>query len=131
MQRNTLAAALFLFILTQAHAASNQEPLVVPFKTVGSLMLVDVRINGEPKRMIFDSGAQRTALNAKTQQDHVLTGIIDVGRFRWFNFPIILTNMSNMFNVLGEGDGVLGQDFLRDFKTVTIDYKTNTITLSK
>lgn len=128
MATKTLAVPLlFATLFITAHA--EQKPVTLHFKSVGTLMLVDVRINGQPKAMVFDSGAQRTALNAKSQHDHVLTGIIDIEHNTWFNFPIILTNMTSMFSVLGEGDGVLGQDFMRQFKSISIDYKTSTIIL--
>lgn len=124
-----LALVAFIAISTGI-VQGEQKPVVVSFRNVGTLLMIDVRVNGEPKEMIFDSGAQRTALNYKTQSDRVMTAIIDIDRNRWFNFEIILSNLSPMFAVLGEGDGVIGQDFMRQFSAISIDYKSHKITLT-
>ena len=112
-----------------AHA-QERKTYTVPFQTVRSLMLVTVNVDGNPKTLIFDTGAERTLLNSRDGNvERSVTFVL--GSKVMGNLPIILANLSGMGMEKVKADGVLGQDVLRQFASTRIDYKTQTVTLEQ
>jgi hypothetical protein len=124
-----LFLALFFFA-----GAPQARTIAIPFRDAGDgLILVDLKINGKPRVMLLDSGASVTlfsnaavhsAISIELEPGRVLgiraedTGKIGVTSLKLpKNFPHI--------------DGILGQDFLRCFAAVRIDYRTKTIELEQ
>jgi len=116
--------ALALAPATSARAA---DAVSLPFKTARSLLLVTVTVDGRSKTLIFDTGAERTLIQDTRNVEHVSTLIVGSKTFR--NIPIAYVDLTGTDIAKAHADGVLGQDVLRQFDTMHVNYKTHTITL--
>lgn len=110
--------------------AQERATYILPFHTARSLLLVSVTIDGQPKTLIFDTGAERTIVHALGVDVERRVTVILPGR-TLTNFPIINADLSNLPLTKVGADGVLGQDVLRKFSAVRIDYKAKTVTLEE
>jgi hypothetical protein len=99
----------------------------LPFKTARSLLLVTVTVDGRSKTLVFDTGAERTLIQDTRNVEHVSTLIVGSKTFR--NIPIAYVDLTGTDIAKAHADGVLGQDVLRQFDTMHVNYKTHTITL--
>ena len=129
--------------------AQERKTYTVPFRSVNSLILLDGQLNGKPATLILDTGAQLSLLDSglagipKQKEGQNIGGVIDrsklvrVGSFcigaRCFSgrtFGVVdYEKISRILNV--HIDGQLGQDILREFSSVRIDYKAQTVTLAE
>jgi hypothetical protein len=126
MKLVTLLLTALLAIPTHGQDA---KTIHLPFKTVRSLMLVSVTIEGQEKTLIFDTGAERTLVNSLGGDREHTTSVAIAGT-TLINFPIILSDLNDLqIRKLGKCDGVLGQDVLRRFKSFNIDFASSTIDL--
>jgi len=120
---------MLLFLFIHASAQSKSE---VPFKTLRSLILVTVLLDGHSKTLIFDTGAEHTIINDR--RNVMISAELRIGKVVVLNCPVAMADMSNeqqqAFSAV-HADGVLGQDILRRFKNVRVNYSTNTITLER
>jgi hypothetical protein len=119
-----LMLALALFVCWRSYAA---DGAALPFTNARSLLLVTITIDGQQKTMIFDTGAERTVLNDRRNVEH--RSMLILGDRTLANFPIMNTSLSGMGLHKVHADGVLGQDVMRQFKSVRIDYNSHTVTL--
>ncbi len=126
----------------------------VPFETNRCrLITVEVRVNGKPATFIFDTGATLTAVDAKllhipfTSLDKArlragepgLFGLggtrkvnFHLGQYRLRDFPVRVLDLSRVQQLcVAQADGILGQDVLRQFKEVTIDYERKEVRLTR
>jgi len=103
----------------------------VPFRDAGNglILVVDLKINGKLSTMLVDSGSSITFYHATDATVELMQGRFmalraeDSGKIGMIsgklpkNFPHI--------------DGILGEDFLRYFASVRINYKANLIEFEK
>jgi len=139
----------FILLLTPFEGLAQPRVVALPFRYVHSFILVDAKIDGTPVRLLVDTGANQTILNAKSfgkVELHVSkpmnreAGIVgnalrlrvDLEIAHEFLFSqhvsvIDLEELSRHFGV--QFDGLLGQDILNQFHSVRIDYKKHLIEL--
>lgn len=145
-----VAVLAFLALLSPPSCAHG-EAVFLPFRSVHSLILVEAKVNGDPATLLLDTGANNTIISARlygnVQAPHVeLTskgpGIVGnalrlhadlefAGRLL-FSQPVSVMNLGDLPQRLGtQFDGLLGQDILRQFSSVRINYRTHLIELEK
>ena len=142
--------ALALSICTPSAHAASPGPVELPFTSARSLLLVQVTVDGKPLSFILDTGAISTFVSSDVDG----YGRSDAGKLRKKDNSMIVSGKAYAQNVtisaarkslnlyatvislrdlssnLGvRVDGILGQDFLRLFQTVSIDYARKVITL--
>jgi hypothetical protein len=142
---------LFALFLILAPAQAKPRIVELPYRSVDSYILVDVKIDGSPVRLLVDTGANRTIVNARafcrtelnvTRPVNRGPGIVggalrlrvdlELTRQVKFSQPVSvmdLEELSRSFRV--EFDGLLGQDVLNKFRSVRIDYKRQVIELEE
>jgi len=148
--RALVAALLALGLLGPATFA-HEETVLLPFRSMHSLILVDAKVNGNPATLLLDTGANNTIINAKIYGNvqaprveltskgpgivgnalrlHVDLEIAD--RFL-FSQPVSVMNLGDLPQRVGaKFDGLLGQDILRQFRSVRINYRAHVIELEK
>ena len=131
-------STIFL-LLTIATAAGAQSE--IPFDVVHHIPRITLTVEHKPLRMVVDTGAERTVLRrcigptsstmemqnaANTSWNRVRTNQVEViiGPRKF-----TLTAICGVELPSGE-DGLLGEDFLRMFEAVTVDYARQTVTLT-
>jgi len=143
-----LFLALFLI---QAPTQAKPQVVELPYRSVDSYLLVEVKIDGSPVRLVVDTGSNTTIINAKSFCRTELNvsrpvnrgpGIVgralrlrvelELARQVKFSQPVSVMNLeelSKSFRI--EFDGLLGQDILNKFRSVRIDYKRHVIELEE
>jgi hypothetical protein len=139
---------VFLFLAPQ-HALAQRRMVTVPFRSVDSFILVDARIDGTPVRLLVDTGANKTILNAKsfckvemnvTKPVNRGAGIVgnalrlrvdlEIAHQILFSQQVSVMDLEELSRRFGvQFDGLLGQDILNQFRSVRIDYKSHVIEL--
>ena len=141
-----LVACIFSPARTEQVQASSQWS--IPFHTSNSMILIEIKVNGRPATMLFDTGARRTLLSAKLlaadlplepmlhrSYDRGLEGQIIEKRVNMLladqEFPadVMVGNLDQLGATMGVGkcDGLLGQDVLERFRSFTVSRKSRTI----
>jgi hypothetical protein len=146
-------ALAFLFLAPPA-IPDHSEIVTVPFRTAQSMILVDARVNGKPVTLLLDTGAVDTIVSAKASgipqyqlrdlrhrkdQDPGLTGDslrvlanLAFANRVWIAQPVTVMNVDELTRRFGtQVDGLLGQDHLREFRSVRINYKARIIELEQ
>ncbi|MBZ5522228.1 MAG: hypothetical protein LAP21_08300 [Acidobacteriia bacterium] len=124
----SLTLAVFcLFLLSQPAAAQNVK-VELPFTSARSLLLVSVMVDGTPRTLIFDIGAERTLIHSTGQSVEHRATVILPGK-TLSNFPLILSDLTDLQIAKAGADGVLGEDIIGKFDCVGIDYARKVITL--
>ncbi len=139
---------VFLF-LAPLPALAQRRIVTVPFRSVDSFILVDAKIDGTPVRLLVDTGANKTILNAKsfcktemnvTRPVNRGAGIVgnalrlrvdlEIAHEFMFSQRVSIMNLEELSRRFGiQFDGLLGQDILNQFRSVRIDYKRCVIEL--
>ena len=139
---------VFLF-LAPLPALAQRRIVTVPFRSVDSFILVDAKIDGTPVRLLVDTGANKTILNAKsfcktemnvTRPVNRGAGIVgnalrlrvdlEIAHEFMFSQRVSVMNLEELSRRFGiQFDGLLGQDILNQFRSVRIDYKRSVIEL--
>lgn len=129
-------------------------PTGIPFemnRDFGSI-LISAQVNGRPATLIVDTGSSRTILSVEVlkvnphtlenaegpRQGSGLVGTaawakatVEVGTLKWPDRKVLVMddfqNISN--NMKKRVDGILGQDILREFDLVIIDFKHHRLVL--
>lgn len=146
-----LAATLAAVAVLAGPSCGKTRIVLLPFRTVHSLILVDVKVNGTPATLLLDTGANNTIINGKFCGGLPAAGIEPVskgpgivgnalrlrvdleiaGRFL-FSQPVSVMSLGELPQRFGaQFDGLLGQDILRQFRSVRIDYRDHVIELEK
>ncbi len=117
------------------------------------LLFLPVRINGQPRRLALDSGADLTVLasdvagacgvelapdfsyQARTINGHVAAQLgrierLDVGGLTLRSHPVLVLPQEEVFTRSSRADGVLGRPALRSMD-LQIDYDTSMVTFRK
>jgi gag-polyprotein putative aspartyl protease len=141
----------FVLLLLPLQALAQPRVVALPFRYVDSFILVDAKIDGTPVRLLVDTGANKTILNAKSfgrVEMHVSKPVnrgagivgnalrlrVDLEIAHQFMFSqhvsvMDLEELSRRFGI--QFDGLLGQDILNQFHSVRIDYKNHVIELER
>jgi hypothetical protein len=145
--------AILLMELALLSVAAAQD-LEIPFETTGteSVMLLRASVNGKPALLILDTGSSRTILRPELA-DPVSSALpgsgfsdsgpglrangrwtratIRIGARSWRRL-VVAMNFDEVSRAFGTRvDGLVGQDLLREFERVTIDYRSGKILLSE
>ena len=140
---------LVFLLLAPLQALAQRRIVTVPFRSVDSFILVDAKIDGTPVRLLVDTGANKTILNAKsfcktemnvTRPVNRGAGIVgnalrlrvdlEIAHEFMFSQRVSIMNLEELSRRFGiQFDGLLGQDILNQFRSVRIDYKRCVIEL--
>jgi hypothetical protein len=142
---------LALVLLTPLPNRARPNVLRLPFRTVHSMILVQGRVNGSQVAFLLDTGATRTIVSAsiygkipfrlraieRTSHsagmigDSVIVPVdLELDNHRWAGQHVAIMNLDGLSQVLGvQFDGLLGQDVLREFRSIRIDYHAHIIEL--
>ena len=133
-------------LLCQPAHGQERQSLTVPFHSAEGLILLDGELNGKPAVLLLDTGSNvsfvdyHAASSIRFKADKVRR-VGQTGCLRAYehlslagrNFDsqgLCMADLSDMQKGIGSHvDGLLGQDFLRQFSSVRIDYKTRTVAL--
>ena len=143
MDRRTAGWAMLVAIVALAASmllAAQSITLSVPIETTNTdMILVPVKINGQDYVMLLDTGAQNSIIGeagvGKARAQDSNRGLVFEAKairvtvqFKGgpiFKEHILSANLSGFNQRMGNAsrcDGILGQDVLRKFSSVTIDY---------
>ena len=146
-----LAAIFAALALLPPSTAAGPDAVLLPFRSVHSLLLIDAKVNGDPVILLLDTGATSTILDAKacgkaltlplrpvSRQVGIVGNAVqvrvdlEIARRFMFSQPIAIMNLGDLPQRLGAPfDGLLGQDILRQFRSIRINYHTHAIELEK
>jgi hypothetical protein len=116
-----------LLLLVAPMASTQARTFRVPFSDAHGVIQLDIEVNGKPAVLMLDTGATTTLFATPglveirvAAHDVIAVHANDLGRL----------NNSNRKNMALWGiTGILGQDFLRKFKSVRIDYANHILDL--
>jgi hypothetical protein len=142
---------LALVLLTPLPNRAHSGVLRIPFRTAQSMIIVEGKVNGSPVAFLLDTGATRTIVSANVYGkvpfrlrtiernsrgpgiagDSVILPInLELSNHIWAGQHVAIMNLDGLSQVLGiQFDGLLGQDVLRGFHAVRIDYHAHVIEL--
>jgi aspartyl protease len=144
---------LLLLLLLLAPMSNRAKPgaVRVPFRTVQSMILIEGKIDEERVTFLLDTGSNHTIVGVRSyggvqfplrraqpnRSAAVMTGesvrlpvSLTLADHIWVGQCVTLMNLDELQQVLGiRFDGLLGQDILREFRSVRIDYTSHVIVL--
>jgi len=97
------------------------------------MILLDAQVGGKPVVLVLDTGAVQTQVDRKTmmrQDFSVLYVDLKISTYRQSEYRILATDLRLILKGI-PADGILGEDWLRSFRAVRIDYKANVIEFEK
>ena len=96
------------------------------------MILLDGQVNGKPVVLVLDTGAVQTQVDRKTMMRHedfaVLYVDLKISTYRHSDYRILATDLRPILKGI-PADGILGEDWLRSFRAVRIDYKAGAVEL--
>jgi Aspartyl protease len=141
----------FLLLLAPMPNHANPGALRLPFRTVQSLILVDGKVGEKRVTLLLDTGSNRTIVSLRSyggvqlplrraQRNRSAAGMkgesvrlpvnLTLADHIWAGQCVTVMNLDELQQVLGiRFDGLLGQDILREFRSVRIDYSAHVIAL--
>jgi hypothetical protein len=140
MKRTLLVLALAVkYVLFAAQAAGAPKVITVPFQNHGDQIAISILINDQSAVVQLDSGATVTAIDANVYKGTVIQGgsvRVAGGETKSIGVGSASVQIGDkkigMDGILiypgrvcsdGKDDGLLGEDILRKFASVTIDYQ--------
>src|SRR5215471_20052135 len=128
-----LRSAVLFAVLALAIPLHSQT-FRVPFHTVNSMILLDGQVNGKPVVLVLDTGAVRTQVDKRAmmrQEDFAVLYIdLRIDLFRQRDCRILARDLRPILKGI-PADGILGEDWLRSFRAVRIDYKVGVVEFEK
>jgi predicted aspartyl protease len=150
-RRGRCYVLLALLLLLPLPNRARPSALRLPFRTAHSMIIVQGRVNGSPVTFLVDTGATRTIVSAsiygkvpfrlrtieRTSQgagimgDSVIVPVnLELDNHTWSGQHVAIMNLDGLSQVLGvQFDGLIGEDILREFHSVRIDYHAHMIEL--
>jgi hypothetical protein len=145
------ALLCFLFLLVPMPNRANPRGVRVPFRTVESMILIEGKIDEKRITFLLDTGSNHTIVSVRfygnvllalrpAQHDRGAAGWmgesirlpvdLSLADHIWAGQCVTMMNLDELQKVLGiHFDGLLGQDILREFRSVRIDYGAHLIEL--
>lgn len=108
---------------TNPKTARLDRAIKIPFEFVEGLMVCDTPTDRGDLRLVFDTGANATALLGKHKPIEIRIG---PKSFHLVPAPLRTSALDQVNKMLPPGkrvDGILGEDVLVQFQRVTVDYK--------
>jgi hypothetical protein len=149
------SSILIAVLLALVPARGPAQPRVhrIPFRTVQSMILVEGKVDGTESTFLLDTGAMGTIVSTRIYRSHYplrqihrngdgpgLSGEsisvrmnLEFGSHRCYAQRIAVMNLDELSRIIGikHIDGLLGEDVLREFRSVRIDYKAHVIELEE
>lgn len=147
------ALALLLLLLMPLPNPAHSGTIRIPFRTVQSLIVVEGKVNGNAATFLLDTGASRTIVSVKTYGNirfklqqmppregragligYSLRRSADVvlGEHAWLAQQVSVMDLDELKQMLHmDFDGLLGEDILRQFRSVRIDYRSSASALRR
>ena len=132
---------------------ANPRGIRVPFRTVESMILIEGKIDEKRITFLLDTGSNHTIVSVRfygnvllalrpAQHDRGAAGWmgesvrlpvdLSLADHIWVGQCVTMMNLDELQKVLGiHFDGLLGQDILREFRSVRIDYSAHVIELEQ
>jgi hypothetical protein len=149
-----LTALVVLLALAPAPGPAKPAAHRVPFRSVGSMILVEGKVNGDPVTFLLDTGSVGTIVSTRTcrircfslhgvqrnAEGHGINGEsisvrldLQLGNRQWTAQRVSIMNLDELSSILGvrHVDGLIGEDILRDFRSIRIDYHARVIELEE
>lgn len=144
---------LVAVILAGGTHALSAKVLELPFEldSANSVILVRASADGRPVLLVLDTGASQTILAGElmrtspselARSDFSSDGpglrargrytktTLELGGRTWKNRTVVAMSMAEVSQAFGRRiDGLIGQDLLREFGRVTIDFRARTVRL--
>jgi Aspartyl protease len=151
--RSWLHRGLALVLALLAPPAGPAQPAVVrlPFRSVQSMILVEGKVNGHTLTFLLDTGSLGTIVSTRVYGSQFpvhrirrnlegpglsgesFTAYIDLelGNHRWNAQRVSIMNLDELSRIIGVKhiDGLVGEDLLREFRSVHINYQAHVIEL--
>lgn len=144
-----LALLLSVLAIAQFTVAGEGKTCRISFHTVNGMVLLDAEVNGKPAVLVLDTGSGKTIISAELagidgrRLQQLKFGLSPEGRYvktevelrlgKSFirSGDVLAMNLSDAKKQpgLAQMDGILGQDILREFSSVRIDYKSQVVEL--
>ena len=140
---------LALLCLTPSVNSARSEVVIIPFRSAESMILVEARVNDNRVSLLLDTGANNTIVSPRAYGDlqfHLhsihkndegpglkgdavrLRANLALANRTWNSQPVYVMNVDELTRRFGAPvDGLLGQDLLREFHSVRINYKAHVI----
>ena len=147
-----LSLVFWTFLMGAAHARAADLELPFEIEASQAAILVRGQVDGKPVLLILDTGASCTILarelvrlapgaHASSRFSPEGPGLNANGRYteanlelgdrQWRNRIVVGMRMEEVSKAYGRRiDGLLGQDVLREFDRITIDFRTKRLLLS-
>src|SRR5215813_3672300 len=146
-------AILLAATLQVSSFAQSSNPKEIPFERshMFGLVLVKAEINGKVAVLIVDTGSNQTIISSEmadvparslhnvvaTEKGSGFSGVgsftratLKVGPLTWSDRKVVAMDMHVFSKSLGQtADGLLGMDFLSEFKSVVVDLKNHRLIL--
>src|SRR5215467_4689698 len=142
---------LLLVLLLAAPFQVHAQTFRVPFHSAGGMILLDGQVNGKPAVLLLDTGADFTLISPEASGLTAKLGALKAtkptgangeyvkGRAdlrlaerHWIDRTVLVMDLSEASKRLGTKiDGFIGQDLLREFSVVRIDYKAGQLEFEK
>jgi hypothetical protein len=153
VSRVVRAIAVLALVLLPLPGPAQPRVIRLAFRSVDSMILVVGGVNGKPATLLLDTGANNTIVSAKmygavqfqlSRAHHNPSGPGMIGdslrapvdftlaNHLWVGQRVAVMDLDDLKKILGINfDGILGQDILRQFRSIRIDYHAHTIELEE
>jgi predicted aspartyl protease len=143
----------FLLLLMPLPNPARPGTVKIPFRNVQSLILVEGKVNGNPATFVLDTGANRTIVSTRIYGNirfylqrlpRRVGGAgfngyssrrpadVELGQNMWTAQQVSVMDLDELKQMLHiDFDALLGQEFLRQFRSVRIDYHAHIIELQE